>query len=60
MPVINACVPFCSKLQDAVNRGLKNQTTIESAIDFFREMVNATKVANITREGLVARAYMST
>lgn len=46
VPVVNACVPFCSKLEKPVSGGLKNQSDVEAAIDSFREMVEATKGAN--------------
>ncbi|NSW83899.1 MAG: AIPR family protein [Syntrophothermus sp.] len=46
VPIIDATIPFCHCLNDAVKNGLKSTEKVTSSIMTFRNMVEATKMAN--------------
>jgi hypothetical protein len=45
-PVIDATAPFCSKLQPAIDAGVKSRENVSKALAEFQAMVEATKDGN--------------
>jgi hypothetical protein len=45
-PIVSACLPFCTQLQDAADLNLKNAERVEVAIRNFQDMIEATVDAN--------------